>query len=98
MIVEYVRYTIAPTERAAFEADYAKAGVVLSRSTNCLDWELARCHDDPGSYVLRIRWDSIDGHLRTFRGSGLFQDFITAIRDYVPAIAEMRHYEVIGHR
>lgn len=98
MIVEYVRYTIDAAQRAAFDAAYVKAGVVLSRSPNCLDWDLTRCHEDPSSYVLRIRWDSIDGHLRTFRGSGMFQDFVTAIRDYIPAITKMRHYEVIGRR
>lgn len=96
MIVEYVRYTVPAVDRARFEEAFSKAGTVLDRSPNCLEWDLARCHDDPGSYILRICWDSVDGHLRTFRGSGLFQDFITAIRDFVPAMLETRHYDVIG--
>jgi quinol monooxygenase YgiN len=96
MIVEYVRYVIPIADRQRFQDAFAKAGAVLSRSLNCLGWDLARCHDDPGSYILRIRWDSVDGHLRTFQGSGLFQDYVTAIRDFVPAMVETRHYDVIG--
>ena len=94
MIVEYLRYTIAEADRAAFEASYGRAQAALARSPHCLGYELARCVEDPGSYILRIEWDSAEGHLKGFRSSPEFREFFADVRPFVGAIAEMRHYEV----
>jgi len=92
MIVEYIRYSIDEGARAAFEADYALAATSLSASEHCLGYELAVCVEQPSEYVLRIEWDSADGHLQAFRKSPGFRDFFSRIKPYVTAIQEMRHY------
>lgn len=94
MIVEYIRYAIAEDRRTAFEAAYAEAQTALAASPHCLGWELARCGEDPGQYVLRIEWDTAEGHLQGFRRSPEFRGFFAAIRPYVGDIQEMRHYEL----
>ncbi len=93
MIVEYLRYEIDEPRRAAFEDAYAAAQDALRASPHCLGWELARCLEDPGQYVLRIEWDSAEGHLQGFRRSPEFRTFFAAIGPYVGDIREMRHYE-----
>lgn len=92
MIVEYIRYTLEPDACAAFERDYARAALVLDASKHCLAYELSRCVDEPHRYLLRIEWDSAEGHLQGFRGSPEFREFLAAIRGYIGAIEEMRHY------
>ena len=107
-VVEYLRYAV-PAERAAeFEAAYARAGEVLDRAPQCVDWELARRTgqtagpgadpDPPGTvrYLLRIRWTSAEDHLRGFRQGPHFAAFFAEIRPYVTDIAEMRHYGVVA--
>ena len=93
MIAEYIRYQIDEPRRAAFEAAYTAAQDALRASPHCLAWELARCAEDPGQYVLRIEWDSAEGHLQGFRRSPAFRSFLAAIGPYVNDIQEMRHYE-----
>jgi quinol monooxygenase YgiN len=93
MIVEYVRYTIPPERRDRFEAAYGAAQAALRASPECLGYELARCADDASSYVLRIEWTSAEGHLSGFRKSPEFGSFFAAVRPFVDAISEMRHYE-----
>lgn len=93
MIVEYIRYTIE-TERAnEFTNAYERAAVSLRSSPHCLSYELTRCTEAPESFVLRIVWDSLDGHLQGFRKSAEFRPFLAAIQPFIPNIAEMRHYE-----
>jgi truncated hemoglobin YjbI/quinol monooxygenase YgiN len=92
MIVEYLRYTIPEDRAAAFEAAYAEAAGSLEASPHCLAYELARCGDDPSSYILRIEWDSADGHLQGFRTSPEFAPFLAAVKPYIADLAEMRHY------
>jgi quinol monooxygenase YgiN len=94
MIVEYIRYQIAEPDRAAFESAYGRAQAALTRSAHCLGYELSQCSEDRGSYILRIEWDSAEGHLRGFRSGPEFPEFLANVRPFVGAIAEMRHYEI----
>ncbi len=93
MVLEYIRYRIAEDRRQQFEEAYRRAQAVLHESPHCLSYELAHGVEDPESYVLRIEWDSLDGHERGFRGGPQFAEFLAAIRQFVPAIQEMRHYQ-----
>jgi quinol monooxygenase YgiN len=96
MIVEYIRYDIPAQDADAFEADYAKAKHSLDTSPHCTGYELSRCLDEASCYILRIEWDSVEGHMQGFRRSGDFQQFFSAIKPWVGRILEMRHYEQIA--
>jgi quinol monooxygenase YgiN len=96
MIVEYIRYRL-PRERCAeFERAYGLASQPLLDSPHCLAYELLRCTDEPTCYVLRIEWDSAEGHLQGFRRSTEFPAFFRHIQPFVSNIEEMRHYEPVG--
>ena len=92
MIVEYIRYEVADAE--ALERAYEAARTALDASPHCLAYELSRCTEAPGSCILRIEWDSSDGHLQGFRRSPEFAGFFAAVRPFLNDIREMRHYAV----
>lgn len=99
MIVEYIRYKLDTNEResheetfGAFEEAYRVAENSLDASPHCLGYELTRCVEEPDRYVLRIEWDSIDGHLMGFRRSPEFEPFLEAVKPYISNIEEMQHY------
>lgn len=97
--VEYIRYRIDPADQAAFEDAYRAAAPSLAAAPECLDYELSRCQEEPDRYILRIRWTSVEGHLQGFRNGPRFPPFFAAIKPYVGAIEEMRHYhltDVVG--
>lgn len=98
MIVEYIRYHIDEDRRQAFEDGYATAQAALQSSSHCLGWELARCTEDSSHYILRIEWDSAEGHLQGFRRSPKFPTFFAAIRPFFDDIQEMRHYDLTDIR
>ena len=94
MMIEYIRYNIAAEERRKeLERAYEKAQSALVASPHCLGYELSRCVEDAAHYVLRIEWDSADGHLKGFRSSPEFQEFLAAVRPFLNDVEEMRHYE-----
>jgi hemoglobin len=92
MIVEYIRYEIRDVD--AFLAAYTEGRHALDASPHCLAYELSRCVEDASCFILRIEWESLDGHLKGFRGGPHFGGFLAAVRPFVPDIREMRHYEV----
>ena len=94
MIVEYIRYRIPQGERLGdFESAYAEATASLDASEHCLSYELSHSVEEPENYILRIEWDSREGHERGFRNSTEFKSFFEAIKPFFDDIEEMRHYE-----
>jgi quinol monooxygenase YgiN len=95
MVIEYVRYTIPADKADEFVAAYATAGEALRKSSHCLGFELSRCMEEPTSFILRIEWDSVEGHMEGFRKSPEFRAFFASVRPFVGQIEEMRHYDRI---
>jgi quinol monooxygenase YgiN len=96
MIVEYIRYVI-PAERAEeFLAAYRSAEAELRGSPHCLRYEVTRCAEQLDHFIVRIEWDSLDGHLKGFRKEPSFPSFFSKVKPFFEQIAEMRHYEITG--
>lgn len=94
MIVEYIRYEMPSGEGASLVLAYEKACESLRASSHCHGYELTQCAEAADTFVLRILWDSADGHMQGFRKSTEFQSFFAAIKPFVGNIKEMRHYEL----
>lgn len=94
MISEYIRYALPENRSAELEPAYQKASRWLDRSPHCLGYELSRCSDDRSQFILRIHWDSHEGHLKGFRSSEEFKHFYQEIAAFLPFIQEMRHYDL----
>jgi quinol monooxygenase YgiN len=94
MIVEFIRYRIPIDQGERFAAAYARAADVLDADEHCLGYEIAQGVEEPENWVVRITWDSLEGHERGFRTAPHFADFFAAVRPFFTAIQEMKHYRV----
>ena len=94
MIVEYIRYRVPEDSGHDFEDAYRRAAASLDASPHCQSFEVAGCTEEPGVYIVRIEWDSAEGHLAGFRTSPEFRSFFSVVRPYVGNIEEMHHYDV----
>jgi quinol monooxygenase YgiN len=94
MIIEYIRYRVQPERADAFLEAYATAAEVLRGDARCLAYEVARGHEEPDRFVVRLEWTSLTDHLEGFRRSPEFGAFFAAVRPFVGDIEEMKHYEV----
>jgi quinol monooxygenase YgiN len=97
MVVEYIRYTVASSDRGE---ELLRACLVavkqLDAAAECMAYELSRCEEDPNSWILRIQWRSTEEHLQVFSKGPRFASFLRAIRGFMPEITEMRYYRVTG--
>jgi quinol monooxygenase YgiN len=94
MIVEYIRYKIPESRRKEFEAAYDKAQASLRASPHCLTYEVSHGVEELNNYIVRIEWDSEEGHMKGFRTSPEFQTFFAAVRPFFNDIQEMKHYSL----
>jgi len=44
--------------------------------------------------VVRIEWESIEGHEQGFRSSPQFGEFFAAVKPFFDQIQEMKHYQI----
>ena len=95
MVVEYIRYVIPADQAAAFENAYRDAGAILGADEHCLRHEVARGVENPERYVVRIEWDSVEGHEQGFRKSPAFGEFFALVKPFFDAIEEMTHYSPV---
>jgi truncated hemoglobin YjbI/quinol monooxygenase YgiN len=96
MITEYIRYRLDPPDADQLESAYARAADVLRASPHCVDFDVTRGHEEPERVVVRIRWDSMEGHLQGFRRSEGFASFLRHVGPFREAIEEMSHYTPAG--
>jgi heme-degrading monooxygenase HmoA len=94
MIVEYLRYTVPASGAAQFEQAYQSASEVLAADPHCLAYELCRGVEEPEHFIVRLEWDSLEGHEQGFRTSPHFARFFGFVRPYFSNIEEMKHYAV----
>jgi len=94
VVVEYIRYTVPAAMAEGFVEAYRKAGEVLDADPRCLAYEVARGMEQPEHFVVRIEWDSVEGHEQGFRASPRFGEFFTAVQPFFADIDEMKHYAV----
>jgi quinol monooxygenase YgiN len=96
MIVEYIRYEIAPTQHEPFIAAYKAAAKELDASAHCLRYEISEGVEEPNNFIVRIEWDSVEGHEKGFRTSPQFGPFFAQVKPFFSAIREMKHYRVLA--
>lgn len=94
MILEYIRYNIESSRAIDFLSAYEVASKSLRESPHCLGYELTQCTEARESFILRIHWDSDEGHTNGFRTSPQFKPFLAAVQPFMKEILEMRHYEL----
>lgn len=93
MTTEYIRYDLSAHQPHELVDAYLVAAASLRAAPECRAFDLARCEEAPGSFILRIEWTSTAAHLQGFRKGPHFGPFLAAIKPFIPEIAEMRHYE-----
>ena len=91
MIVEYIRHD---RPRSDWRVRRFRRAGDYDASPHCLRWEAARRADEPAKQIVRIEWDSAEGHLQGFRQSADFKPFVEATKPFFGDIEEMTHYDV----
>ncbi|MDB5075753.1 MAG: antibiotic biosynthesis monooxygenase [Chloroflexi bacterium] len=95
MIIEIATINVQEGREGEFEAAFAKAQRYIAESPHSLNYQLTRCVEHPSRYVLRIEWDSLEGHTMAFRGSDAYQEYRALLYPLYASAPEVVHYNAI---
>ena len=72
MIREIATLKIDPAKASEFEAAVREATPLFREAEGCGGMALDRVIEEPGTYLLRVRWKTVADHMETFRNSDAF--------------------------
>jgi len=94
MIVEYIRYVIPVARHSEFLTAYGSAADELRGAPQCLRYDISQGIEEPDNFIVRIEWQSLDDHVKGFRGSAAFPSFFAKVKPFFAEIREMKHYDL----
>ena len=95
MIIEVASIPVKPGSEKAFEEAVAKAVDVVRNAKGCKGMQLTRCVEEPATYDVVIRWETLENHTVDFRGSDLFQQWRALVGPHFAEAPKVRHYSVV---
>lgn len=92
MITEHALITIQAGRQAEFEQQFLKARAVISQASGFVDLHLHRGIEAENTYLLLIRWQTLEDHTVGFRQSALFGDWRAIIGPFFAHPPVVDHY------
>jgi heme-degrading monooxygenase HmoA len=95
MILEVVMTQVVEGKEAEFEAAHRRGSDILARAAGYLGHELRRCSETKGRYLNFVRWETVEHHMVSFRGSPAYQEFRALVSPFYAATPQMEHYQLV---
>jgi heme-degrading monooxygenase HmoA/predicted GNAT family acetyltransferase len=98
VILEVAILNVRPGQLAPFEAAFAQARRIIAAAPGCLSYELHRCQEVDGQYVLLVRWDSVASHMEGFRKSAAYPEWKRLLHHFYDPFPTVHHYDEVVSR
>lgn len=92
MILEIAILDVKPGEAGAFESAMAEARPLIAATPGFLGLEVRRCLEQPGRYLLLVRWETVEAHTQGFRGSDRYAEWKRLLHHFYDPFPTVEHY------
>jgi heme-degrading monooxygenase HmoA len=96
MILEVATLDIKPGRETEFESAFGRASEIIARMKGYHGHELQRCVENPGRYILFVRWATIEDHTIGFRQSGEYQQWRSLLHHFYDPFPKVEHYTSVS--
>jgi heme-degrading monooxygenase HmoA len=95
MILEVAKLDVKQGLESPFEAAFEKASKIISGMQGYGGHELQRCIEQPGRYILLVRWRKLEDHTVGFRQSAEYQEWRSLLHHFYDPFPKVEHYESV---
>jgi heme-degrading monooxygenase HmoA len=96
MILEAAILSIAPAQKGEFEAAFTEARLLLSGMPGFISYQLQRCIETDGRYLLLAEWDTVEHHMVGFRQSPQFVRWRALLGPFFASAPTVEHYQLVS--
>jgi heme-degrading monooxygenase HmoA len=95
MILEVAVLDVKQEMTAEFEVAFRTASKIISSRPGYLSHELQRCLEKANSYILLVRWQTLEDHTIEFRQSPEYQEWRSLLHHFYDPFPTVEHYELV---
>ena len=95
MILEQATLHVKPNTSADFEFAFKKAISIISKMKGFISIDLLKCVEQKNTYLLLVKWNTIDDHEIGFRQSSEYQEWKKLLHHFYKPFPEVLHYKSI---
>lgn len=92
MYLEHALLPVKPGQAEAFEAAIREAVPLIAASPGFEGIEVRRSIESPGTYLLLVRWRSVEDHDPGFRGSDRYATWKTLLHHFYEPFPVVEHF------
>ena len=92
MILEHALLDVRSGREEAFEQAFAEARAIIAASPGFMGLVLARCLERPGTYLLLVRWRTLEDHTVGFRGSAAYDRWRALLHHFYDPFPTVEHF------
>ena len=94
-IMELALLEVKPGREQEFEAAFGSAQQIIAGMPGYLEHSLRRSMENPGRYVLLVKWATLEDHTEGFRGSAQYQEWRKQLHHFYDPFPEVEHYRLV---
>lgn len=95
MIVERAEIPVKEGMEEAFAAAMKSRGLaILAAADGCHSVELGRGVENPGKFILLLKWDSVESHVALTK-TPAFDEFKALVGPFFGGPSNMEHFELV---
>ncbi len=96
MITEHALLPVDPARSREFETAFDEARAIIAAAPGYGGLELLRSIESPGTYLLLVRWDSVEAHTDGFRGSAGYLRWKELLHRFYDPFPTVEHFRPIA--
>lgn len=91
-VLEQALLPVTPGREDEFEAAFDKARLIIAGMPGFRELSLSRGVESPSTYLLLVRWDTIEDHEIGFRGSPEYQEWRALLHHFYAEVSAVEHF------
>ena len=96
MITEHALLPVISGLEEDFEETFGRARLIIASMPGFISLSLSRSIETPSTYLLLVKWDSLDDHTVGFRGSSQYQQWRELLHRFYEPFPNVEHYELVN--
>ena len=95
MILEFATLDVKAGLEQEFEAAFASAQKIISAMAGYISHDLQCCVENPGRYLLLVKWETLEAHTIGFRESPEYQQWRALLHHFYDPFPTVEHYQTV---
>ncbi|MEK8228769.1 antibiotic biosynthesis monooxygenase [Oerskovia sp. M15] len=95
-MLEHALLHVIPGQEATFEEAFGTARTLIGAMPGFGGLSLSRCAERPSTYLLLVRWDSLEAHTEGFRGSAQYFEWKALLHHFYDPFPVVEHFREVS--